>query len=1045
MNRFASLCVLVLAGSLPGFASVNHHGLNPQNQFHFQPVGRRATSARSMKATQASLHKANVPEAYKSEKPGQGVHGPALARTSRPHPHTANPPTGKIGFVSATQIPTGGGTGQAAFSGDFNGDGKPDLVTIVQTNYSSTTHVWTYSISVVLSNGDGTFQAPVLTHVPNNDSCAALVVGDVNGDKKDDIIVAHQPNCNNNGYTTPTIDVLIGDGTGNFTASNNTNSTIPTSGLAGGTLADVNGDGKLDLIAVDQNNPAGVWTLLGNGDGTFQPPTSVALSGEAGNNVTLVDLNGDGLLDIADLDYSTNTLTVYLATSATTYAPGVPYSTSDNNGTDDGCYMTAGDLTGDGKPEIVVSNCQNQDDNLTVFVNNGDGSFQSGVYYTAATNSASGTGGDVWPSGISIADVNGDGKADIISSNYYGADVTILTGNGDGTVNVPSVGYAVGGYPFSPAIVADFNGDGLADIVVPDDEFSFVYLKGYGDGTFRSALDYYSPIPDNGFGYGINVATGDFNGDGIPDFVLSNCCDNSLGVTVFLSRSDGSLQPGVNYVNSTNIQDLRYVAVADFNGDGILDIAASDYYNGVVQIFTGNGSNGIGDGTFSVGGTFATDVTSSNPQELVAGDFNGDGHPDIAVTNESGNNVGVLLNDGTGNFQPVVNYPLSSGSNFEIATADLNADGNLDLIVPLWTGSNVAVMLGNGDGTFQAEVDSPALPNPNSVTVADMNNDGKPDLVMAIDEYPWTALNAQGIAIAIGNGDGTFQTPTLLASALHDTNFDSPWPGYIKTVDVDGDGNTDIVYTNSEYGTLGILFGQGSGSFYDPVEYPSGGYAFGLAVADVNGDGAPDVVTAGDDFSGVTVLLNNNGSGTQPNFAVGVTQNSATVTAGNSATYNLTVTASNLFEGSISFTCSGLPSKSSCSFSPTSLTPAGNLQTPVQLTISTTAATTAALVPGSVNPHSGASMLLASLSGMGTFGMLFAGSLKKRNRWMGLLLGVLLVTMMFSLVGCGGSSNNSNNNNGGGTPGTPAGTYTVQVTGTGNGVSHNVQLTLTVQ
>ena len=145
-------------------------------------------------------------------------------------------------------------------------------------------------------------------------------------------------------------------------------------------------------------------------------------------------------------------------------------------------------------------------------------------------------------------------------------------------------------------MIADFNGDGYPDIMVADREYSVVFLKGYGDGTFRAALNYYSPIPTSDYAAGITVASGDFNGDGYPDFALGNCCNSSVGVTgVFLP--DGSLQTGVNYVNPlVSNSDLRYVAVADVNKDGKLDIVVEDDSRVMFKIFVG-----VGDGTFTVG------------------------------------------------------------------------------------------------------------------------------------------------------------------------------------------------------------------------------------------------------------------------------------------------------------------------------------------------------------------------------------------------------------------------------------------------------------
>ena len=968
-NRVASLAVFVLMGALQGFGSSNLQSVSPHNQFNFPPKGSRAEAGHKLSAPQnleLNQHRAGQIGALAPSNQNQTGNSPHARLARR---HTANPPVGKIGFVSATQIPAGGGAYYPALPGDFNGDGKKDVATIVQNYVSSS---WIYSISVVLGKGDGTFQTSILTPIVGNDGNAQIVVGDVNGDKKDDIIVAHQ-----NGYggcISSCFDVLISNGDGTFTLG--TNYSITSNYIGGGTLADVNADGKLDVVVADQNSPTNVWTLLGNGDGTFQLPTPVTLSGNGGYNGVFADFNGDGFLDLADIDFGTNQVTIYLSTSATAYASGVS-----PGGADQPCSMTAGDLNGDGRPEIVTANCYS--DNISVYVNHGDGSFKAEFAYWGALNVALGDAANVWPEAVTIADVNGDGKADVISSNIDGGDVTILLGNGDGTVQEPTIGYVIGGYPRNPAIVADFNGDGLPDILVPDNEFSLVYLKGYGDGTFRSGLNYYSPIQDDQGAYSLGIATGDFNGDGIPDFVIGNCCDSTVGVTVFLSRPDGSMQPGVNY----SAGNLYYVAAADFNGDGKLDIAATDVNNGFVQIF-----NGVGDGTFSIGSTFATDLTNTRPQGLVAGDFNHDGHPDLAVQNGNGQNVGVLINDGTGGFLAPVNYGLSNYSYQGIGTADLNGDGYLDLVVPLNNGSAIAILLGNGNGTFQAETDRTTDAYPVSVTIADLNGDGKLDLAATVG-------GTQGIDVAFGNGDGTFQSPVFYASSLQDFNLDGPSPSFIQAADIDGDGKLDLIYTNSEYGTVGVLFGSGNGLFYDPVEYPSGGYAYGMVVADVNQDGAPDVVTAGDDFSGMTVLLNSNGSATKPNYTVAAAPSTATVTAGSSAAFTFTVTPSNHYNGTVTFSCGLLPSLATCTFNPASVTLDGSTPVTVQLSVAT-AAVSASLQ----GPIHGNSTLLASLGTMGLFAMMLAGSLKKRNRGTGIVLGMFILTMTFSLVGCGGSS-----------------------------------------
>jgi hypothetical protein len=790
------------------------------------------------------------------------------------------PPTTQIGFLSATQTPASGGTFPSfpAVVGDFTGNGiKDDAAAIVNTSVTNTP---TYQIAAAVNNGQGVFST-VLTPTGAIEQ-DAIFVGDLNGDGKDDILLVHP-------YASPGTTIIEGwtsNGDGHF-ASKGTMG-VTTNGFVWAALADVNGDGKLDVVLADANMPNGnIWTALGNGDGTFQKATAVSFTGALrpftpgstgtpGNPVVFADFNGDGKLDFAGPaipagSVQNNQIVVYLNNGAL-YTGPTPLATSD--GVYDSCFLGGGDLTGDGKDELVSANCL--DNNITVYVNNGSGAFATGVYHTVESN----------PIAVSVGDMNGDLHNDVVATCSRSADIKVLLGDGTGAVSTPTVGYVTGGSPLVPPLLADFNGDKKLDVVVPDDEFSFVYLEGYGDGTLRSAVNYYALSgPGSGYGFGqqaVNIATGDFNGDGIPDFVIGNVNGSKLndtGVTVFISNADGSLKPGVNYCPvagcASGNYSLQYVAVADFNGDGKLDIAASDNFNHVVQIFTGKG-----DGTFTIGATYKTDTaTGANPVGLIVGDFNGDGKPDLAVVNNIGvpaatADVGILLNNGSG-FNAAVPYPLSTVAT-EITTAALRGSGKpLDLIVPLYgtsttAGSAVAILLGNGNGTFGKETDVPLTNinvknpylNPYAAAVGDLNGDGKVDLAVTIEDQ--THFN-QGIAVVLGNGDGTFQAnPVLLPTTLQNPAQDVPLPGYVKIADMNQDGTPDLVYSNSQFSTVGILYGKGSGAFYDPVEFPADRWAWGLALVDVNKDGAPDVVVSGNslDFSGVAVLFNDSGNKT---------------------------------------------------------------------------------------------------------------------------------------------------------------------------------------
>ncbi|HWY54570.1 MAG TPA: FG-GAP-like repeat-containing protein [Terriglobales bacterium] len=810
------------------------------------------------------------------------------------------PPPTAIGFLSPPRAMSDGAIFGIfpAVMGDFAGNGNQDAATLVNTSPGS--HV--YKISAAMNDGSGNFTTVQTTAVADNIQQDPLFVGDLNKDGKDDILLVHPAVSPGHTY----IQAWISNSDGTFTAKNSGVS-VTTTGFVWAAVTDVNGDGILDVVVADAATPNGsIWTMLGNGDGTFQNPTSVAFTGALsafglgnttsvpGNPMVFADFNGDGKLDFAAAaapggSAANNQIVVYLNNGAGGYTG--PTLLANTNTSYDSCFLGAGNLGSATAPQedLVSANCL--DGNVTVYVNNGSGTFGTGTYYPAGAR----------PSAVSVADVTGDGNGDVVVTDLNSAAIKVLPGNGSGAVGAATTGYVTGGAPLMPALIAHFSGaSNPLGVVVPDNQANFVYLQGYGDGTFRSGINYYASPAGGGFEpEGVGLASGDFNGDGIPDFVIGNSdcltCKHAP-ITVFISNADGSLKPGVN-ISPGGTYVLQFVAVADFDGDGKLDIAASDTLNGKVEIFYGNG-----DGTFGTPVPYAAD-SAANPHTvgIVAADINGDGKPDLAFVNNFGStifaptsaDVGVLINNGTnsrsGNFNTVVNTPLLSTVATELTAADVNGDKKLDLVVPLYgvcasnvctpPGSAVAILLGNGDGTFQAESDFSLVNNgttylnPYDAAVGDLNGDGKVDLAVTMQDVTGAT---QGIAVALGNGDGTFQTPTLLQSSPQNPQFASqPLPGYVKIADMDLDGRPDLVYTNALQGTVGILYGKGDGTFYDPIDFAANRWAWDFALADVNGDGDLDVVASGfqQSFSGVGVLLNRGGATTlqssAPNSALG--------------------------------------------------------------------------------------------------------------------------------------------------------------------------------
>ena len=378
----------------------------------------------------------------------QGPGAAARCRRQRPLNLEALEDRTLPSFLPAVTYDTGRGPASVAV-GDFNEDGIPDLAVADLTSGR---------VSVLLGNGDGSFQAAV--YYPVGQDARYVAVGDFNEDGHLDLVVA-----NHGGDATfaGSVSILVGNGDGTFQdAINYAVGNGPDSIAVG----DFYGDGHLDVVTANDifGHASNLSLLRGNGDGTFQPAVTIS-AGLQTVGVAVGDFNGDGHLDLVVGNRAPNTVTVLLGNGDGTFQAPVAYPTGAEP-----FSIAVGDFNNDGVPDLAVAN--RSGNNVSILLGNGDGTFQDAVNYSGIPG----------PWSVAAADFNGDGNLDLaVASNTTGS-ATVLLGNGDGTFQAP-LSYPTGTEPFSVA-VGDFNCDGAPDLAVADKAVDNVaILLNAGDWT----------------------------------------------------------------------------------------------------------------------------------------------------------------------------------------------------------------------------------------------------------------------------------------------------------------------------------------------------------------------------------------------------------------------------------------------------------------------------------------------------------------------------------------------------------------------------------
>ena len=618
------------------------------------------------------------------------------------------------------------------------------------------------------------------------------------------------------------VSVMLGNGDGTFGAPVNV-FTFPANDFSQGILArDFNGDGKMDIaFTVRQLNQ--IVFLPGNGNGTFGAPVTSTTT-QAPDFMQTADLNGDGKLDVVMVDQGTNMVSVALGKGDGTFQTPVDYALGGTNPQD----LALADISHDSHPDIVVGDYDSQ--SVNILLNDGTGKF------AAAPGSPFSVGMQVL--GLEVADFNGDGKLDIATAGFGNCSpgpsaIRVSLGNGDGTFQPPLKEQCVSGYApsrhYSDNQPIDLNGDGKFDIVFGAALNNEIDVGlGNGDGTFKQA---------------VYVA------------------------------SQGPSGPGVSFVDGNGVGDI---AVADFNGDGMLDLLAT--LNG-----RGNRQGGISllpgvrPGVFAAPSAYQAG-SSGGYHAVAVGDFNSDGKLDAAVLSGEGNGggAGILLGNGDGTFGPVSSTPgcNCSGEFYDwLDTASFRGNGVMDLLILATDGvqagppPRVIVQSGIGDGTFGGEGQIYAANSndpyfyPVGAAIGDLNGDNRPDIVVLSTQ---DGTLDERLYVFVNNGSGGFGSPNIVDLGAITANGNDR---AVAIGDFNGDGKPDLVVhtvdpTNIEH--IWFLAGNGDGTFAAPVDRGSYGDAtqgiVRYASADMNGDGRLDLVGLGFGH-GVFVSLGN-GDGT---------------------------------------------------------------------------------------------------------------------------------------------------------------------------------------
>ncbi|MBK8984235.1 MAG: T9SS type A sorting domain-containing protein [Ignavibacteria bacterium] len=705
---------------------------------------------------------------------------------------------------------------------------------------------------VILNNGNGGYSLPV--HYPAVKGTECIRIADLNNDGYNDIVLTNSGTFYGFGDAVSwdwgnSISVFLNNGNGTFTAHQEIVTALHPEKLE---IIDFDNDSDIDIAVANFGRaglPGNTVTLLeNNGTGTFSIKQNIVVPNYP-FRVSAGKINNDNLIDLV-VGHESSEKTILINNGDGFNSP-VPFGGVRPTGYNLGGNMDLVDIDNDSFDDLVFfDSWGSSTDYINIYKNDGNGNFSNYEEYSYPTFLGSGDQ-------CYYADLNNDGWLDMISASFNGQSgrgFFIFESNGTGGF-LPVKIYS-SGMGSSAALCDDVNQDGFKDVLIVDYTMSVNVHLNKGDATFAENPFYQIE------GSSEDIEAGDINLNGHIDIITSSDDGVATDISVLLNNGDGTFASHYTISRTGVDEGGAHAKLRDMNGNGYPDVLfVSPSNNLSYQAFIAfNNTNG------GFNYPLTLPVASCGWGDVDAVDIDNDIDLDIVISEflacvsvpESGKRLFFLKNNGDGTFQPP--YVKVIGSNpHSFTTGDFNQDGNIDLATahfgPYGYRNFIQIHIGDGTGDFSAPVTKIVGYGPHDIITADFNNDGILDI--ATGNTGTDGIGVETMSVLLGNSNGTFQD-----AVTYDAPYSSMLLGVsgMAAADIDHDGDPDILLANQTGGDLAVYINDGFGNFQHLYRVGTGYRPRGIAYKDFTGDGIKDAavicspVTSGIAINYVNIL-----------------------------------------------------------------------------------------------------------------------------------------------------------------------------------------------